>query len=103
VSPAYAQTLPNGTHIYGARSIDWYMSQFPVVAKACPEQLIVGAFNDYTEMNAWSPAKCPGCRTGEETDPYLFWNATIDGLAIVRAACGASSGAVATAATEFIR
>lgn len=91
ISPAYAETTSSGDHIYGARSLEWYKSQFPLVARTCPSQLIVGAYNDYTEMNAWSPAVCPRCRTGEEKDPYLFWNATLEGLAAVRAACGSTT------------
>ena len=89
ISPAYAKgSQATGTKVYAARDIDWYRSQFPVAAAQCPEQLIVGAFNDYTEMNAWWPSRCPDCRTGEEDDPYLFWNATVAGLASVRRACG---------------
>jgi hypothetical protein len=89
ISPAYAKgSRATGTKVYAARDIDWYRSQFPVAAAQCPTQLIVGAFNDYTEMNAWWPSRCPDCRTGEEDDPYLFWNATVAGLASVRRACG---------------
>jgi len=57
-----------------------------VVAKSCPTLLIVGAFNDYTENNCWWPSQCDHCLTGEETDPFLFWNATLAGLAAVKAA-----------------
>eukprot|EP00035_Acanthoeca_spectabilis_P014725 m.285678 g.285678 ORF g.285678 m.285678 type:complete len:136 (-) comp16206_c0_seq12:2063-2470(-) len=87
ISPAYAETHSNGDTVYGARSIEWYRSQFPIAAAVCPTQVIVGAFNDYTEMNCWSPAQCPNCATGEEKDPYLFWNATVQGLASIRSAC----------------
>jgi hypothetical protein len=90
LSPAYAKTLPTGDIVYGARSIEWYRSQFPIAASVCPTQLIVGAYNDYTEMNGWSPARCPFCKTGEEVDPYLFWNATVTGLASVMTACGSN-------------
>ncbi len=89
ISPAYAKGSPAlHNKVYAARDIDWYRSQFPVAAAQCPDQLIVGAFNDYTEMNAWWPSRCPECRTGEENDPNLFWNATKDGLDAVRRACG---------------
>ena len=33
-------------------------------------------------MNGWWPSECPHCATGEEADPYLFWNATVAGLAV---------------------
>jgi hypothetical protein len=90
ISPAYAQgsqTSHPPTKVYAARDIGWYRSQWPVVAHECPAQLIVGAFNDYTEMNSFWPSKCPHCKTGEEEDPYLFWNATVQGLAAVFRAC----------------
>lgn len=92
VSPAFSKNIqPSGGgkpyHAYAARDIGWYRSQFPVAAKACPALLIVGAFNDYSEMNGWWPSLCPTCGTGEEADPYLFWNATIAGIAAVRGAC----------------
>ena len=89
ISPGYAKgSQPTHTKVYAARSIKWYKQQWPVAAKQCPAQLIVGAFNDYSEMNGWWPSQCPDCATGEEHDPYLFWNATVAGLASVRAACG---------------
>lgn len=94
ISPAYAQGSPAANNkVYAARDIDWYRSQFPVAAAQCPDQLIVGAFNDYTEMNSWWPSRCPQCRTGEEKDPNLFWNATKQGLGEVRRACGMQRGA----------
>ena len=40
-----------------------------------------------TENNGWWPSTCPTCMTGDENDPYLFWDATIDGVAKVREAC----------------
>ena len=97
ISPSYAKVEedpagPGTYHTYGARDLGWYASQFPVVEQACPTLLIVGAFNDYTEMNGWWPSKCPECNTGEELDPYLFWNATVEGLAQVRKACRESKG-----------
>jgi hypothetical protein len=89
ISPAYAQgSRAANNKVYAARDIEWYRSQFPVAAAQCPDQLIVGAFNDYTEMNAWWPSRCLQCRTGEENDPHLFWNATKHGLDMVRRACG---------------
>ena len=42
-------------------------------------------------MNGWWPSKCPHCRTGEENDPYLFWNVTKEGLSSVASACGGSA------------
>ena len=42
-------------------------------------------------MNGWWPSECPHCRTGEEKDPYLFWNVTKEGLASVASACGGSA------------
>lgn len=86
VSPAFARTT-NTSQVYGARDIEWYESQFEVVATACPRRLVVGAFNDRSEFNGWWPAQCPHCTTGEESDPFLFWNATVRGLDAVRAAC----------------
>jgi hypothetical protein len=88
VSPAYAKldSPPRG-QIYGARDVEWYRSQWPVVAEECPNQLIVGCVNDYVESSSWWPSRCPQCTTGEERDPYLFWNVTLDGLALVQKAC----------------
>ena len=73
ISPGYAKGAPQ-THskVYAARSLAWYQEQWPVAAKQCPAQLIVGAFNDYSEMNGWWPSRCPQCATGEESDPYLL-------------------------------
>ena len=92
VSPAFAklEVDPSGKQYdaYAARDVDWYRSQFPIVAKACPKQLVIGAVNDYTENNAWWPSKCPHCLTGEEADPMLFWNATLEGIALVQRECG---------------
>ena len=100
VSPAFAKLEPSNASTtaansgasyypsYAARDIGWYRSQFPVVGKECPRQLIVGAVNDYTENNGWWPSKCRYCQTGEENDPWLFWNATMEGIAAVRKACG---------------
>ena len=89
VSPAYARLEPPPRgQIYGARDIDWFRSQWSVVAEECPAQLMVGCANDNAESNAWWPTACPHCTTGEESDPYLFWNATLDGLALVRRRCG---------------
>lgn len=94
VSPSFSKNIqPSGGgkpfHAYAARDIGWYRSQFPIAAKACPTLLIVGAFNDYTEMNGWWPSLCPTCGTGEEADPYLFWNATVAGIAAVAGSCTA--------------
>mmetsp|Transcript_25406 Transcript_25406/g.72350 ORF Transcript_25406/g.72350 Transcript_25406/m.72350 type:complete len:740 (-) Transcript_25406:329-2548(-) len=92
VSPAFAKFEKNGQSpqyfAYAARDLDWYRSLFPIVAQTCPKQLVVGAFNDYTENNGWWPSKCPHCTTGEEKDPMLFWNATIEGITMVRRTCG---------------
>ena len=92
VSPGFSKNIqPSGGgkpyHAYAARDIGWYRSQFPIAAKSCPTLLIVGAFNDYSEMNGWWPSLCPTCGTGEEADPYLFWNATVACIAAVRDAC----------------
>ena len=103
ISPAYAHGSPaTHTKVYAARSVDFFRSQFPVVAATCPAQLIVGAFNDYTEMNGWWPSKCPHCRTGEENDPYLFWNVTKEGLASVVSACGGSAKAEGGVVNELL-
>jgi hypothetical protein len=87
ISPAYSGLQDSGQFVYAARSLEWYKSLFPVAASACPSQLIVGGFNDYTEMNCWWPSQCPSCRTGEESDPRAFWDATAAGLRMVRQAC----------------
>ena len=93
ISPAYSKSesaWPPATkpyHAYAARDIEWYRRQWPVVANTCPTVLVVGAFNDYTENNCWWPSKCPTCQTGEERDPFLFWNATVEGLEMVRKEC----------------
>jgi hypothetical protein len=88
VSPAFARLeAPPRGQVYKARDVDWYRSQFAVVAEECPSQLIVGCANDYAEANSWLPARCPRCQTGEEADPYLFFNATLDGLAFIRQKC----------------
>ena len=92
VSPAYARLEPHG-YVYKARDVDWYRSQFPVAGEECPSQLIVGCANDYAEANGWLPTRCPECKTGEEDDPHLFWNATLAGLALVRQKC-ATAGAL---------
>jgi hypothetical protein len=95
ISPAFAKTeldpATNTTYAaYAARDIGWYRSTFSVVAKACPVVLVVGGFNDYTEMNCWWPSECAECAdagTADDRDPFLFWNATVDGLAMVRQKC----------------
>lgn len=90
LSPAFAKTESgNGSsyYAYGARDIEWYKSQFPVAAKSCPSLVILGAFNDYTEMNCWWPSECTGCETGEENNPYLFWNTTVLGIHQIQQAC----------------
>ena len=89
VSPVYAKgSVASHSKVYAARDSRWYQSQFPVAAEQCPVQLIVGAVNDYTEMNCWWPSLCPNCETGgEAADPYLFWNVTVAGLEAVHSAC----------------
>ena len=88
VSPAFARLeAPPRGYVYKARDVDWFRSQFAVVAEECPSQLIVGCANDYAESNSWFPTRCPRCRTGEEKDPRLFWNAALAGLAHVRQNC----------------
>ena len=48
VSPGFAKTEapPNVKpyYAYGARDVNWYNSQFPIVARHCPTVLIVGQF-----------------------------------------------------------
>jgi hypothetical protein len=88
VSPAFSRLeAPPRGQVYKARDVDWYRSQFAVAAEECPSQLSVGCANDYAEANSWFSARCPRCKTGEENDPHLFWNATLAGLALVRQKC----------------
>eukprot|EP00039_Didymoeca_costata_P033454 m.42417 g.42417 ORF g.42417 m.42417 type:complete len:741 (-) comp9880_c0_seq2:143-2365(-) len=86
ISPAYSYTADTQTH-YACKESAWYESQFNIVADTCPDVLIVGAFNDYTENNGWYPTKCALCEDGEEHDPFLLSNITQKGLALVHASC----------------
>ena len=89
VSPAFERLeAPPRGYVYKARDVEWYQSQFAVAAEECPSQLIVGCANDYAEANSWFPSRCSRCKTGEEKEPRLFWNATLARLALVRQKCG---------------
>ena len=80
---------PHSYTAYAARDLRWFQSGFAAVAEACPLQAVVGGVNDYTEGNGWWPSTCERCSTGDEKDPYLFYNAAVAGAAMIRAKCHA--------------